>query len=274
MRLAQTVTPPAVQEHPETVLLQHREADTVHHLRRETTTTVGKEVTVEKPEMKRREGVSQEQIFRHAHMFLDGTASDWFFTFVDEMDNWETFEKLVRIRFGNPNQEQGIRSRIQGRKQHRNEKFIEFASDIERLNKQLSKPLSTHSKFQTLWQNMHSHYRTKIAPGTQIKSLKDLTEACQRIDAVDTSLNPSGEIAHQRMVNNVDVEESENDSEASADVNVVRTRQARDNRYTARRREQPEQEGERENGFRQQPPQHQRTERNQGGCILDAKICD
>ncbi|KAL9698900.1 hypothetical protein quinque_002341 [Culex quinquefasciatus] len=118
-------------------------------------------------------------------------------------------------------------------------------------------------KFQTLWQNMHSHYRTKIAPGTQIKSLKDLTEACQRIDAVDTSLNPSGEIAHQRMVNNVDVEESENDSEASADVNVVRTRQARDNRYTARRREQPEQEGERENVFRQQPPQHQRTERNQ-----------
>ncbi|KAL1375583.1 hypothetical protein pipiens_017407 [Culex pipiens pipiens] len=211
----------------------------------------------------RREGVSQEQIFRHAHMFLDGTASDWFFTFVDEMDNWETFEKLVRIRFGNPNQEQGIRSRIQGRKQHRNEKFIEFATDIERLNKQLSKPLSTHSKFQTLWQNMHSHYRTKIAPGTQIKSLKDLTEACQRIDAVDTSLNPSGEISHQRMVNNVDVEESENDSEASADVNVVRTRQARDNRYTARRREQPEQEGERENVFRQQPPQHQRTERNQ-----------
>ncbi|KAL9694598.1 hypothetical protein quinque_013883 [Culex quinquefasciatus] len=120
-----------------------------------------------------------------------------------------------------------------------------------------------NSKFQTLWQNMHSHYRTKIAPGTQIKSLKDLTEACQRIDAVDTSLNPSGEIAHQRMVNNVDVEESENDSEASADVNVVRTRQARDNRYTARRREQPEQEGERENVFRQQPPQHQRTERNQ-----------
>ncbi|KAL1377789.1 hypothetical protein pipiens_016016 [Culex pipiens pipiens] len=196
------------------------------------------------------------------------SASDWFFTFVDEMDNWETFEKLVRIRFGNPNQEQGIRSRIQGRKQHRNEKFIEFASDIERLNKQLSKPLSTNSKFQTLWQNMHSHYRTKIAPGTQIKSLKDLTEACQRIDAVDTSLNPSGEIAHQRMVNNVDVEESENDSEASADVNVVRTRQARDNRYTARRREQPEQEGERENVFRQQPPQHQRTERNQESSRL------
>ncbi|KAL9699005.1 hypothetical protein quinque_002446 [Culex quinquefasciatus] len=72
------------------------------------------------------------------------------------------------------------------------------------------------------------------------------SEACQRIDAVDMSLNPSGEISHQRMVNNVDVEESENDSEASADVNVVRTRQARDNRYTARRREQPEQEGERE----------------------------
>ncbi|KAL9708175.1 hypothetical protein quinque_011693 [Culex quinquefasciatus] len=89
------------------------------------------------------------------------------------------------------------------------------------------------------------------------------SEACQRIDAVDMSLNPSGEISHQRMVNNVDVEESENDSEASADVNVVRTRQARDNRYTARRREQPEQEGERENVFRQQPPQHQRTERNQ-----------
>ncbi|KAL1378924.1 hypothetical protein pipiens_015268 [Culex pipiens pipiens] len=91
----------------------------------------------------------------------------------------------------------------------------------------------------------------------------DLTEACQRIDAVDTSLNPSGEISHQRMVNNVEVEESENNSEALADVNVVRTRQARDNRYTARRREQPEQEGERENVFRQQPPQHQRTKRNQ-----------
>ena len=137
-----------------------------------------------------REGVSEEQIFRHVHLFLDGTAYDWFFTFVDEIEDWETFERLIRIRFGNPNQDQGIRTRIQERKQYRNEKFIAFATEIEKLNKQLSKPLSAHRKFQILWENMRPHYRTKLAAAPEVKNLKQLLEVCQRIDAVDTSLNP------------------------------------------------------------------------------------
>ncbi|XP_062701495.1 uncharacterized protein LOC134285198 [Aedes albopictus] len=94
------------------------------------------------------EGVPERQLLRDIHLLLEGPASDWFFTFVDEFEDWPTFERLIKFRFGNPNQDQGIRQRIQERKQQRGESFIAFVTEIEKLNRMLSKPLSRTRKFE------------------------------------------------------------------------------------------------------------------------------
>ena len=81
-----------------------------------------------------REEVSTRQLLRDIHLLLEGTALDWFFTFVEEFEDWESFEWHIRYRFGNPNQDQGIRQKIHERKQQKGEAFIAFVTEIEKLN--------------------------------------------------------------------------------------------------------------------------------------------
>lgn len=59
-----------------------------------------------------REGVPREILLRDIHLLLEGAASDWFFTFVDDLDTWDVFETNIVYRFGNPNKDQGIRTKI------------------------------------------------------------------------------------------------------------------------------------------------------------------
>lgn len=56
-------------------------------------------------------GVPERQLLRDVHLLLDGLAFDWFVTFVDEFENRLTFERLIKFRFGNPNQNQRIQHR-------------------------------------------------------------------------------------------------------------------------------------------------------------------
>lgn len=156
---------------------------------------------------------------------------DWFFTFEDEIETWQCFEHLIKLRFGNPNQDQGIRSNIQDRKQQRGESFIAFATDIEKMNKMLSKPLSRHRKFETIWENMRHSYRSKLAH-VRVRDLSHLTSLCHMIDAVDQNLNQSWEPQQRRGVNNVEVEETNDDSDESVDVNAMRAQHSRNNRFS------------------------------------------
>lgn len=45
-----------------------------------------------------REGVSQQGLLRDIHLVLEGQASDWFFTYVDDFVDWEDFEETLRRR--------------------------------------------------------------------------------------------------------------------------------------------------------------------------------
>ncbi|XP_058446835.1 uncharacterized protein LOC131427553 [Malaya genurostris] len=149
--------------------------------------------------------------------------SDWFFTFVDEFDDWATFEKLIKYRFGNPNQDQGIRTKIQERKQMRGETFIAFVTEIEKLNRMLSKPLSRNRKFEVIWDNMRQHYRSKISI-VEVKNLQHLLKLNHRIDAADSNLQQAWEPHPRRPVNNVEVEQSDSESDNLIDVNAMRMR--------------------------------------------------
>ena len=205
-----------------------------------------------------REEVSEKQLLRDIHLLLEGPASDWFFIFVDQFVNWETFERQIRYRFGNPNQDQGIRQKIQERKQHHNESFIAFVTEIEKLNKMLSKPLSKRRKFEVISDNMRQHYRDKTAT-IEIMDLEHLTSLNYRIDAADMSLQagegPSRrgfnnyDDRHRRTINNVEIKDSENsdiDANNPAPVNAVRPQQDRGNgrqgSYHNQRRQFPAQD--------------------------------
>ncbi|XP_062556949.1 uncharacterized protein LOC134221780 [Armigeres subalbatus] len=171
-----------------------------------------------------REGVSRDILLRDIHMLLEGAASDWFFTFVDELVTWDVFESNIVYRFGNPNKDQGIRSRIHERKQQRGESFIAFVTEIEKLNKMLSRPLSTRRKFEIVWDNMRQHYRSKISI-VEVKDLQQLTRLNYRIDAADPQLQYQANDNHvRRPINQIDAEESDYDSDHSAPINAIRGR--------------------------------------------------
>lgn len=75
------------------------------------------------------EGVPERQLLRDIHLLLKGPTSNWFFTFVDEFE-------LPKLELGNP-----IRIEESTRE------FIEFVTEIEKLHRMFSKPLSKTSKF-------------------------------------------------------------------------------------------------------------------------------
>lgn len=174
-----------------------------------------------------REGVARHILLRDVHMLLEGAASDWFFTFVDDLNTWEDFETSISYRFGNPNKDQGIRTKIQERKQQRGEPFIAFVTEIEKMNRLLSKPLSNRRKFEVIWDNMRQHYRSKISI-VEVKDLQQLTQLNYRIDAADPQLQSQGsELTtgfQRRPINQLDADGSDYESDQS--INAINTRSA------------------------------------------------
>lgn len=167
-------------------------------------------------------------------MLLEGPASDWFFTFVDELDTWQQFETSITYRFGNPNMDQGIRSKIHERKQLRGETFIAFVSEIEKLNRLLSRPLSKRRKFEVVWDNMHQHYRTKISL-VEVQDLQHLIQLNHRIDAANPQLQQTGEMPIRRPVHQIEAEYSDYESDQSATINAIDSRNNRNFRQKTQR---------------------------------------
>lgn len=131
--------------------------------------------------------------------------------------------KKVAGRFGNPNQDQRLRQKINDRKQHRGESFAAFVTDIERLNKMLSKPLSSRRKFEVIWDNMRTYYHTRLAPFT-VKNLAQLTELNRGIDAADSRLQQQSDSRNQRQVHNVECELGEHSEDSLEMVDAIGTR--------------------------------------------------
>lgn len=157
-------------------------------------------------------GIPNNHLLSNIHLLLRGEASNWFFTYYHPGWNWEMFEANIRFRFGNPNQDQGNRQRIYDRKQQKGETFIAFITEIERLNKLLTKPLSNKRKFEIVWENMRQHYRSKLACFT-ISNLDELIQVNYRIDANDPSLHPIGP---KFSVHSLQPEEESDDEEINA----------------------------------------------------------
>lgn len=166
-------------------------------------------------------GIPNNHLLSNIHLLLRGEASNWFFTYYHPGWNWEMFEASIRFRFGNPNQDQGNRQRIYDRKQQKGETFIAFVTEIERLNKLLTNPLSSRRKFEIVWENMRQHYRSKLACFT-IDSLEELIQVNYRIDANDPSLHPVGP---KFSVHNL--EEEKEDESTDEEVNAIGGRPVR-----------------------------------------------
>ncbi|XP_062704244.1 uncharacterized protein LOC134286619 [Aedes albopictus] len=165
--------------------------------------------------------IPDNQLLSNIHLLLRGDASNWFFTYYQPSWTWSIFETRIRFRFGNPNQDQGNRQRIYDRKQQKGETFIAFVTEIERLNKLLTKPLSNHRKFEIVWENMRPHYRSKLACFS-IRDLDQLVQVNYRIDANDPSLHPIGPKYSVHNIENQDVSESEDE-----EVNAIGRRPVR-----------------------------------------------
>ncbi|XP_038121568.1 uncharacterized protein LOC119770554 [Culex quinquefasciatus] len=175
-----------------------------------------------------REEIPPWELLRNIHKLLEGTAEDWFFTYADDFDCWRTFECKFTHRFGNPNKDQGIRSTMKYRKQQRGEAFKAFVDEIVRLNRLLTNPLPQDRLYETIWDNMRDHYKTKIAV-VGVGDLDQLLEINHRIDAADSSIKQqadgSGEFSNQRHVNHVEVDEYGSE-EDGASVNAIRGQQS------------------------------------------------
>lgn len=130
--------------------------------------------------------IGKDILLQRIHTILRGEAYDWYLCYSDEFRNWEDFEERIRYMYGNPNKDQGNRQRIYERKQQRNETFLAFKMEIERLNKLLSTPLDQGRLFEIIWDNMRPHYRSKLAC-INVRDLYMLEYYAYRIDANDSS---------------------------------------------------------------------------------------
>ncbi|XP_055604558.1 uncharacterized protein LOC129752806 [Uranotaenia lowii] len=200
-----------------------------------------------------REGVPKRELLRDIHLILEGQASDWFFTYVDDFENWEQFEEKLRYRFGNPNQDQGIRLKMQERKQLRGESFMAFLTDMERLNKMRSRPLSKKEKFEMVWDNMRQHYRSKISI-VKVRDLDHLIELNHGIDAADPILQGGSESKGSRPIHHIEYVDSDYSEVEQEGIDAIQARQ--ENRYPR--------------AFHSRQAQEQRTaEQGQGGANTD-----
>lgn len=136
--------------------------------------------------------------------------------------------------YGNPNKDQGNRQKIYERKQNRNETFLSFKMEIERLNKLLSSPLDPQRIFEVIWDNMRPHYRSKLACRT-VRDIGKLEYYAYRIDANDAVFKQSREgTGRLNAVHNIEVDgkaENSNDSDSEPEeVNVVERKFDRERR--------------------------------------------
>lgn len=168
------------------------------------------------------EGVLERLLLRNFHLLLEGLLSDWFVTFLDELE-----DRLIKFHFGSPNQDR----RIHWRKPQRGESLIAFVITIEKINRMFSKPLSEDDK---VWshlgqsevalpvENVHRgrkrppsirwrsrsklprNRRTK-ARGAQCIGFKIAQISTARIKCRSTQCDSSwpGRTSHQRRINRI-----------------------------------------------------------------------
>lgn len=140
--------------------------------------------------------------------------------------------------YGNPNKDQGNRQKIYERKQQRNETFLAFKMELERLNKLLSTPLDQCRLFEIIWDNMRPHYRSKLACIT-VRDLNMLEYYAYRIDANDPSLRQrEGPTKVVNTVHNIEVnaesEKSYSSDSETEEVNEIGRKFDRNKRASGR----------------------------------------
>lgn len=175
------------------------------------------------------DNIPNDILFRRIHTILRDGAYDWYLCYANEFQSWEDFERKIRYMFGNPNRDQGNRQKIYERKQQRNESFLLFKMEIERLNKLLTNPLGQERIFEVIWDNMRPHYKSRLAC-RPVRDLPTLEYYAYRIDANDPALRQTRDPA-PRNVHNVEVEDDEQGSYSeSEEVNAIGGRFGRNRR--------------------------------------------
>lgn len=195
----------------------------------------------------RMDHIGDDMLLQRIHTILRGEAYDWFLCYSDEFRDWKHFEERIRYMYGNPNRDQGNRQKIYERKQQRNETFLSFKMDVERLNKQLSSPLEQGRLFEIIWDNMRPHYRSKLACRT-VPDLSVLEYYAYRIDANDPALRQHREGPSRAInpVHNIEVKAESDDSYSAGseteEVNEIKQKYDKNRQPKEGGRSQPEQQ--------------------------------
>ncbi|XP_058816579.1 uncharacterized protein LOC131679847 [Topomyia yanbarensis] len=170
----------------------------------------------------RMDRIADDILLQRVHTILRGDAYDWYLCYADEFLDWQDFEEKIRYMYGNPNKDQGNRQKIYERKQLRNEPFLTFKTEIERLNKLLSSPLDQERVFEVIWDNMRPHYRSKLACRT-VRDLRKLEYYAYRIDANDPALRQcrEGPTRNTTGLHNIEAEESTGSYSEAEEVNAL-----------------------------------------------------
>ncbi|XP_062716852.1 trichohyalin-like [Aedes albopictus] len=190
----------------------------------------------------RMDRISDGILLQRIHTILRGEAYDWYLCYADEFLDWADFEERIRYMYGNPNKDQGNRQKIYERKQQRNETFLTFKMEVERLNKLLSTPLDQTRLFEIIWDNMRPHYRSRLACRT-VRDLRMLEYYAYRIDANDPTFRGHREGPNRPTgnVHNIEAENESSDSHSiysdSEEVNALDRRFNRDRRSKDDRRQ-------------------------------------
>lgn len=127
--------------------------------------------------------VSDDELLSQANFFFkEGSeAEEWYFTFCNKFISWAGFKHQLRLRFEQPNKDRVIERQIIDRRQQPHETFNAFASAIEKLAQQLTRPMSEERKLDILTDNMRDGYKPFLTI-YRIDRVEELITICHGLD--------------------------------------------------------------------------------------------
>ncbi|XP_058834322.1 uncharacterized protein LOC131691724 [Topomyia yanbarensis] len=134
------------------------------------------------------EHVSETELFESAVHLFAGPALKWYMTMrtTGRLLNWQHLVLELRRSFMHPDLDALIKMKVYQRRQQRNETFLEFYHEMERLFRTMSTQLPDYEKVQILSQNMRIDYKKQLN-FIPITDLATLVAAGQKVDALNFS---------------------------------------------------------------------------------------
>lgn len=137
--------------------------------------------------LQRSERMSDDDIMCSIIHLLSGRARTWYLSTYEMFRTWQELVAAMKREFLPSNYDFSLFNEISNRRQRANESFGEYITQMLALFKWINIPISEEHKLYMVQRNLQPKYAIGIAP-LEIRSLRQLSEICRRIDNV-TNLN-------------------------------------------------------------------------------------